>query len=54
MSVSSADLPLPGGAIQLEVSPRAITFLISHGFGGGFSDKSSKNVSGRAFGFRWL
>jgi hypothetical protein len=24
----------PGGAIQLEVSPRAITFLINHGFGG--------------------
>jgi hypothetical protein len=44
-------LPLPGGAIQLDVSPRAITFLTSHGFAAGFSERSSKNVSGRAGGF---
>src|SRR5262249_19163160 len=33
ISVSNADLPLPGGAIQLEHSPRAMTFLISQGLG---------------------
>jgi|1186.fasta_scaffold08805_2 hypothetical protein len=44
MSVRSADFAAPGGPIQLDVSPRAITFLMSHCFGGG-SVRSEKKVS---------
>ena len=47
MSVCSADLPLPGGAIQLDVSPNATTPLISQCFGAVVLH-SSKNVSLRA------
>ena len=44
ISVCSADLPLPGGAIHEDVSPMAATPLISHRFDA-TALHSSKNVS---------
>ncbi len=43
--MSRPDLPPPGLPIQLDTSPRAITFLMSQSFGVGLMVRSRKNVS---------